>query len=84
MAQKLQDLAEVLRVVEERSIVPPLVVVQVLSRSEVTCVGLVKDWLLACIQTDAYSEWVPCHLHFDNDEYFFACSGRAIDCVVSG
>ena len=43
MAQKLQDLAEVLRMVEERSIVPPLVVVQVLSRSEVASFGLVKD-----------------------------------------
>ena len=51
MARHTQDLAEVLRVIEERAIMPPLVVVQVLSRNEVASVGLVKDWLLARIQT---------------------------------
>jgi hypothetical protein len=45
------DLAEVLRVVEERRILPPLGVVQVLSRNEVASVGLVKEWLLARIRT---------------------------------
>jgi len=45
------DLAEVLRVVEERKILPPLGVVQVLSRNEVASVGLVKEWLLARILT---------------------------------
>ena len=45
------DLAEVLRVVEERKILPPLGVVQVLSRNEVASVGLVKEWLLARIRT---------------------------------
>ena len=45
------DLAEVLRVVEERKILPPLGVVQILSRNEVASVGLVKEWLLARIRT---------------------------------
>ncbi|KAI0293593.1 hypothetical protein BC826DRAFT_1105023 [Russula brevipes] len=51
VARHSRDLAEVLRVIEERAIVPPLVVVQVLSRNEVASVGLVKDWLLARIRT---------------------------------
>ncbi len=45
------DLAEVLRVVEERKILPPLGVVQILSRNEVASIGLVKEWLLARIRT---------------------------------
>jgi vacuolar protein sorting-associated protein 11 len=51
MTRHTQDLADVLRVIEERAIMPPLVVVQVLSRNEVASVGLVKDWLLARIRT---------------------------------
>ena len=51
MARHTQDLAEVLRAIEERAIMPPLVVVQVLSRNDVASVGLVKDWLLARIRT---------------------------------
>jgi vacuolar protein sorting-associated protein 11 len=45
------DLAEVLRVIEERKILPPLGVVQILSRNEVASIGLVKEWLLARIRT---------------------------------
>jgi hypothetical protein len=51
MARHTSDLAEVLRVIEERAIMPPLGVVQVLSRNDVASVGLVKDWLLARIQS---------------------------------
>jgi hypothetical protein len=51
MARHTMDLAEVLRVIEERAIMPPLVVVQVLSRNDVASVGLVKDWLLERIRT---------------------------------
>jgi len=51
VSRHTHDLGEVLRVIEERRILPPLVVVQVLSRNEVASVGLVKDWLLACIRT---------------------------------
>ena len=51
MARHTQDLSEVLRAIEERAIMPPLVVVQVLSRNDVASVGLVKDWLLARIRT---------------------------------
>ena len=51
VSRHTRDLAEVLRVIEERAIVPPLVVVQVLSRNEVASVGLVKDWLLTRIRT---------------------------------
>ena len=51
MARHTQDLSEVLSVIEERAIMPPLAVVQVLSRNDVASVGLVKDWLLARIRT---------------------------------
>ncbi|KAI0306259.1 hypothetical protein B0F90DRAFT_1814192 [Multifurca ochricompacta] len=51
MARHSQDLGEVLRVIEERAIMPPLAVVQALSRNDVASVGLVKDWLLARIRT---------------------------------
>ena len=51
VSRHTRDLAEVLGVIEERAIMPPLVVVQILSRNEVASVGLVKDWLLARIQT---------------------------------
>jgi hypothetical protein len=74
VARHTRDLAEVLRVIEERAIMPPLVVVQVLSRNEVASVGLVKDWLLARIRT-AREEVHTVHLIFfgrssrmDNDD----------------
>jgi hypothetical protein len=50
MARHTGDLGEVLRVIEERGIMPPLGVVQVLSRNDVASVGLVKDWLLGRIR----------------------------------
>ena len=92
------DLAEVLRVVEERKILPPLGVVQILSRNEVASVGLVKEWLLARIRTAREEvhtvrivEWDV--THDDADTFFFvifcfvlwarACAGRAADCILS-
>ncbi|TFY61363.1 hypothetical protein EVG20_g7092 [Dentipellis fragilis] len=44
------DLATVLQVIEEERIMPPLAVVQVLSRNGVTSVGFVKEWLLGRIR----------------------------------
>ena len=73
------DLAEVLRIIEERKILPPLGVVQVLSRNEVASVGLVKEWLLARIRT-AREEvhtvclallWVVVPEGGDADTFFF-------------
>ena len=58
------DLAEVLRVVEERKILPPLGVVQVLSRNEVASVGLVKEWLLARIRTAREEVHTVCLVSF--------------------
>ena len=65
------DLAEVLRVVEERKILPPLGVVQVLSRNEVASVGLVKEWLLARIRTAREEVHTVCPRSF-----FLLCLGR--------
>ena len=87
------DLAEVLRVVEERKILPPLGVVQVLSRNEVASVGLVKEWLLARIRTAREEVHTVRFVLLrgvtsedDADTLYSilcACTGRAVDCVVS-
>jgi hypothetical protein len=88
------DLAEVLRVVEERKILPPLGVVQVLSRNEVASVGLVKEWLLARIRTareEVHTVRFVLLLGVDDDDdddtlfVLRACAfvGRAVDCVIS-
>ncbi|KAI0050858.1 hypothetical protein FA95DRAFT_1603137 [Auriscalpium vulgare] len=50
MSRHQDDLAKVLKVIDEESIMPPLAVVQVLSRNGVTSVGLVKEWLLSRIR----------------------------------
>ncbi|THH12547.1 hypothetical protein EW146_g7591 [Bondarzewia mesenterica] len=44
------DIKKVLEVIDEEQIMPPLAVVQVLSRNGVTSVGLVKEWLLGRIR----------------------------------
>ena len=89
------DLAEVLRVIEERKILPPLGVVQVLSRNEVASVGLVKEWLLARIRTAREEVHTVCLVPFcgacvmsedvDADKPLFCVRflGRAVDYVVS-
>ncbi|CDO70329.1 hypothetical protein BN946_scf184843.g18 [Trametes cinnabarina] len=45
------DVGRVLRVIDEEKIMPPVSVVQVLSRNSVASVGLVKDWLMARIKS---------------------------------
>lgn len=83
------DLAEVLRVIEERKILPPLGVVQVLSRNEVASVGLVKEWLLARIRTAREEVHTVCLVLFFQcvSGLMLSCarvlSGRTIDGVVS-
>ncbi|KAG9077413.1 hypothetical protein FS749_010714 [Ceratobasidium sp. UAMH 11750] len=43
------DVTKILGIIDQRKIMPPLGVVQVLSRNGVASVGLVKDWLVARI-----------------------------------
>ena len=87
MARHTQDLAEVLRVIEERAIMPPLVVVQVLSRNDVASVGLVKDWLLARIRTAREEvHTVTCLYPFTKKDlpvHLVIYIGGAADSVVS-
>ena len=40
-----QDLEEILGYIDDESLIPPLGVVQIMSRNNVASVGLVKDWL---------------------------------------
>ncbi|OCH92268.1 hypothetical protein OBBRIDRAFT_773774 [Obba rivulosa] len=49
LARHTNDLRRILEEVRERGIMPPVTVVQVLSRNDVTSIGLVKDWLMTRI-----------------------------------
>lgn len=51
LARHTDDLARVLEHVERERIMPPLAVVQVLSRNGVASVGLVKKWLMGQIKS---------------------------------
>jgi len=44
------DVAAVLEAIQDKALMPPLAVIQVLSRNGVTSVGLVKEWLLGRIR----------------------------------
>ena len=50
LSRHSKELEEILETIEEEKIMPPLGVIQVLSRNEVTSVGLLKNWLLLRIQ----------------------------------
>lgn len=51
LAKHREDVVDVLRVIDAEKIMPPVSVVQVLSRNGVASVGLVKEWLMARIQS---------------------------------
>ncbi|KAI8982945.1 hypothetical protein BD414DRAFT_491677 [Trametes punicea] len=46
-----EDVVHVLKVIDEEKIMPPVSVVQVLSRNSVASVGLVKEWLMTRIKS---------------------------------
>ena len=48
---ELEDVVDILRVIDAEKIMPPVSVVQVLSRNGVASVGLVKEWLMARIKS---------------------------------
>lgn len=45
LSKHSQDVSEILAVIDEERIMPPLEVIQLLSRNNVATIGLVKDWL---------------------------------------
>ena len=51
LAKHREDVVRVLKVIDEEKIMPPVSVVQVLSRNGVASVGLVKEWLMARIKS---------------------------------
>ena len=51
LAVHRQDVVEVLKVIDEEKLMPPVSVVQLLSRNDVASVGLVKEWLMTRIQS---------------------------------
>ncbi|KAF8306968.1 hypothetical protein DL93DRAFT_2178260 [Clavulina sp. PMI_390] len=50
LSRHTEDLKRLLNVVHEEKYIPPLGVVQILSRNEVASIGLVKEWLMERIQ----------------------------------
>ena len=50
LSRHTADVAEILEHVEKEKILPPLGVIQVLSRNEVASVGMVKQWLMTRIK----------------------------------
>jgi len=50
LTRHTEDLKEILEEIEREKIMPPLAVIQVLSRNGVTSVGLVKEWLLSRVR----------------------------------
>ncbi|KAI0818923.1 hypothetical protein BC629DRAFT_1579360 [Irpex lacteus] len=51
LSRHTTDLTRILEHIEQEKIMPPLTVVQVLSRNNVASVGLVKQWLMSRIKT---------------------------------
>ncbi|OJT02264.1 Vacuolar protein sorting-associated protein 11 -like protein [Trametes pubescens] len=51
LAKHREDVRRVLRVIDEEKLMPPVSVVQVLSRNSVASVGLVKEWLMLRIKS---------------------------------
>ncbi|OJT10151.1 Vacuolar protein sorting-associated protein 11 -like protein [Trametes pubescens] len=51
LAKHREDVRRVLRVIDEEKLMPPVSVVQVLSRNSVASVGLVKEWLMSRIKS---------------------------------
>ena len=50
LSRHKEDIKKVLEAIDEEDVMPPLAVVQVLSRNGVTSIGLVKEWLLGRIK----------------------------------
>lgn len=51
LAKHREDVRRVLKVIDEEKLMPPVSVVQVLSRNSVASVGLVKEWLMSRIKS---------------------------------
>ncbi|KAJ3529708.1 hypothetical protein NM688_g7815 [Phlebia brevispora] len=50
LSRHTDDVARILEHIDQEKIIPPLVVVQILSRNGVASIGLVKQWLMARIK----------------------------------
>ncbi|KAJ3878139.1 hypothetical protein F5051DRAFT_439919 [Lentinula edodes] len=62
-SRHMDDVKEVIQHIDQESIMPPLGIIQVLSRNDVASVGLVKEWLIERItqergEIQADREWV--------------------------
>ena len=45
LAQHSNQLSRILRLIDEKHVLPPLAVIQLLSRNDVTSIGVLRDWL---------------------------------------
>lgn len=50
LSRHTEDVGRILEHIDQEKIIPPLGVVQILSRNGVTSIGLVKSWLMSCIK----------------------------------
>jgi vacuolar protein sorting-associated protein 11 len=62
LSRHTEDLSRILEHIEQEKIMPPLAVVQVLSRNNVASVGLVKQWLLSRIKASREEIHLVCTL----------------------
>ncbi|KAJ9113918.1 hypothetical protein QFC19_000113 [Naganishia cerealis] len=68
------DVRDILRVIDEENLMPPLAVVQLLSRNSITSIGVVKDWLKAKVadtrhDVESVSQSQPVCLNCFTDVY---------------
>lgn len=69
VSQHAKDVRDILNVIDDENLMPPLAVVQLLSRNTVTSIGVVKDWLRAKVadtrqDVESVSIVVALRLHF--------------------
>lgn len=81
-----EDLKGILEYIDEESLIPPLGVIQVLSRNGVASVGLVRDWLIKRIrdtQTQVQNVCISSYLFYSPDLPFFRYIGPGFDQIIS-
>lgn len=70
LSRHMDDVKEIIQYIDKEGIMPPLGIIQVLSRNSVASIGLIKEWLIERIKGEraeiqAVSSWFAifdCHL----------------------
>lgn len=80
LTRHTEDLKAILEEIERERIMPPLAVIQVLSRNGVTSVGLVKEWLLSRVRESR--DEIQMVSVFDLDLFFVFTTFSSMDMVI--